>query len=157
MEKCERKTSFGRSKTWLRVRGLLQFFPCRQFKGKCLKFLCIVIMLRYNLAEGNFYVPLRWIIIPFFSCSIFLNFVVLHSWYENPWYFSFGYLASFSCPLFMKGNVYTSYEAMKAEDLRVYSYTCWAFNSSWSYCSYWGDEIGWCGRANWLSPILHVV
>ena len=51
-----------------------------------------------------------------------LNFVVLHSWYENPWYFSFGYLASFSCPLFMKGSVYTSCGAMKAADLRVWNF-----------------------------------
>ena len=52
-----------------------------------------------------------------------LNFVALQSLLK-PQILSFGYLASFSCPLFMKGNVYTSCEAMKAEDLRVYSYTC---------------------------------
>ena len=42
------------------------------------------------------------------------------------WIFSFLF-----SPLFTKGNVYTSCEAMKAEDLRVYSYTCWVFISNW--------------------------
>ena len=32
---------------------------------------------------------------------------------------TFLWIFSFSCPLFMKGNVYTSCEAMRAEDLRV--------------------------------------